>query len=264
MGGARKPEPPPSPQALAIAERLKKSRSDKFETAAEFARTIGVGESTYTMHEAGTRGIKKNVKKYSDALGVSQSYLMFGEDAAIPAHINSVNGSDLSLDTVGNTDNALALSEPTKEATKDLTELENRAGRMPAHGSVPGRTGWIMNPKASKYVGVPRELAGNVGAKALIMAGDEMWPRVKPGDILYLFPLLQALPESLVVIFLKGDPEEWIVRDLVSQSFTSLVVRSYRRKREGEVQTIVIEESTIEWSAIKKDGLVVAKAVEPQ
>lgn len=60
------------------SDRLRKARQDRgFTTAADAARAFGWSEVTYTSHENGTRGIRKDAaQRYAKAFGVSAGYIL--------------------------------------------------------------------------------------------------------------------------------------------------------------------------------------------
>lgn len=60
------------------SERLRQLRRDRgFATAAEAARAFGWSDVTYTSHENGTRGIRKDAaQRYAKAFGVSAGYIL--------------------------------------------------------------------------------------------------------------------------------------------------------------------------------------------
>jgi hypothetical protein len=58
-------------------EVLRKAREKRFATAAEAAREYGWNEATYTSHENGTRGIRRDAAiKYASAFGISSALLL--------------------------------------------------------------------------------------------------------------------------------------------------------------------------------------------
>lgn len=63
-------------------DRLRHARTAAgYKTAADFAAAIGVQDGTYRHHENGIRGLSPNAaKRYASHLGVSATWLMFGED----------------------------------------------------------------------------------------------------------------------------------------------------------------------------------------
>ena len=63
-----------------IRDRLKKTRIELgFSTAKEFAVNKGLKTSTYTLHEAGTRGMSiKVIVDYANLLNIEPSWLLTG------------------------------------------------------------------------------------------------------------------------------------------------------------------------------------------
>lgn len=85
------------------ATRLRAARIAKgFASAREAARAVGVGESTYTHHENGTRGFGRvRAAKYARAFGVKASFLLMLADAGensqhptaeLPVHLEAAVG----------------------------------------------------------------------------------------------------------------------------------------------------------------------------
>lgn len=75
------------------AERLRTARIDRgFSSASEAASDFGWSVSTYTSHENGTRGLRRDTaEKYSKAFGVSAAYLLgIAEKAMIPVPTDRV------------------------------------------------------------------------------------------------------------------------------------------------------------------------------
>lgn len=76
---------PPTPDELAIAERLKTARRMRgFNRAEDFAFKFGLKDSTYRSHESG-RGIRKNLPLYAELLGVRFQWLFHGDGAMTEA-----------------------------------------------------------------------------------------------------------------------------------------------------------------------------------
>lgn len=67
-----------------IAQRLTRLRKDHgFDTAADFGREHGINEGTQRSYENGNREVsKKAAKKLAGIFGVSESYILFGENAS--------------------------------------------------------------------------------------------------------------------------------------------------------------------------------------
>lgn len=65
---------------MGIAERLKAAREKfGFETAADAARALGVKVYTYSQHENGTRGFKRDsAEKYARKFKVPVEWLLYG------------------------------------------------------------------------------------------------------------------------------------------------------------------------------------------
>ena len=62
------------------AQRLEMARKNKgFRTPKDAARAYGWVYETYIQHEQGVRGIGRQSKKYADAFGVSEAWLLTGE-----------------------------------------------------------------------------------------------------------------------------------------------------------------------------------------
>lgn len=76
------------------AERLRWARKEAgYEHAADFARALGIGKSTYGHHENGTRGFKPvSARRYARRLGVPAAWLLAGE--------GSPNGQGLNESTL--------------------------------------------------------------------------------------------------------------------------------------------------------------------
>ncbi|MHC2089437.1 helix-turn-helix domain-containing protein [Methylobacterium sp. CM6244] len=69
-------------EAMEIFDRLKMARQNAgHATAKDAAQRLGVPYGTYSGHESGTRGIKKeDIERYAKAFDVSLSWLAFGLD----------------------------------------------------------------------------------------------------------------------------------------------------------------------------------------
>lgn len=65
-----------------ISERLRQARQKAgFNSAADAARRLNIPYGTYSGHENGSRGIKReDVDRYARAFGVSRSWLEYGQD----------------------------------------------------------------------------------------------------------------------------------------------------------------------------------------
>ena len=75
------------------ADRLRKLRVRKFDTAKNAARAYGWNEYTYAAHENGQRGMKVNVaEKYASAFGSTASYILTGANGGAPNGISQVIG----------------------------------------------------------------------------------------------------------------------------------------------------------------------------
>lgn len=62
-------------------DRLIEARKERFDTAAEAARAMGVAEPTYAGHENGSRGIERAYRRYAQFFGVNPTWLLTGEGA---------------------------------------------------------------------------------------------------------------------------------------------------------------------------------------
>lgn len=68
---------------LTPADRLRKLRLKKFQTAKDAARAYGWNEFTYASHENGQRGMKLPIaRKYALAFGSSVSYILTGANGS--------------------------------------------------------------------------------------------------------------------------------------------------------------------------------------
>lgn len=75
------------------ADRLRKLRVKKFDTAKEAARAYGWNEFTYAAHENGQRGLKIAVaEKYASAFGSTASYILTGATGGVPNGLTQVIG----------------------------------------------------------------------------------------------------------------------------------------------------------------------------
>lgn len=67
---------------MSVHKRLKLARETKFDSAAKAARALKVPYGTYSGHESGSRGIKKeDIARYAKFFGVSPGWLAYGEGA---------------------------------------------------------------------------------------------------------------------------------------------------------------------------------------
>lgn len=71
-------------------ERLKWAREQRFESAAEAARALGIEYPTYAGHENGSRGFNKEATKYAKKFGVSLLWLMSGQGSPKPGMASEV------------------------------------------------------------------------------------------------------------------------------------------------------------------------------
>ena len=59
-------------------ERLREARAERFESAADAARALGVSKDTYVQHENGTRGFKRVAERYAEFFRVRLEWLWTG------------------------------------------------------------------------------------------------------------------------------------------------------------------------------------------
>jgi len=172
------------------SERLKWARERAgFGSAAEAARSLDVPDVTYRAHEAGTRGLDQpTAKRYAKALGIAWVWLLTGEGP--PA-------SDLP-------------AEDASTVTRDPVPVPAQSTMpksVPVHGTVVGGSvgDFEFNGEVVDYVRRPPGIANTKGVFALYVSGDSMWPRYRPGALIYLNPSRPPRPGDDVVIEMFGE-----------------------------------------------------------
>lgn len=221
----------------APAERLRALRvAAGYVSMDSFAKENRLSLSGYRAHENGTRGITmKKAELYAEILNSTAAYILLGigDEGAhrIPSHI-----AKNALDTSADVDNHLGES-------RDLSgkRLSAERGLLPIYASERGPGGgWVMNSAPAKEVPLPERLAGIENPKALYMVGDDMFPRIKHGEVIFPHPHELPMPESVVIIIYNRTPEEWVARDLVmDDGGPRIVVRRYGKGNASGTDEII-------------------------
>lgn len=119
---------------MTVADRLRQARKARgWETASEFAKHLGIGQSTYSNHENGIRDLKpKLALKYSSALGVDLKWLLTG-DGAMSSDVRPANQEVklvpvISLVQAGKLNSADPQSFDTEDYIPALSDSETLVG----------------------------------------------------------------------------------------------------------------------------------------
>jgi SOS-response transcriptional repressor LexA len=115
-------------------------------------------------------------------------------------------------------------------------------GRLPvlgsAEGGADGQSPW--NGDVVDYVPMPAGLAGVPQAYAIYVYGTSMEPRYFAGDIAYVHPGRPVGPGAFVLVQLKprteGDPPSALIKRLVRQTATKLVLEQFNPARTFDVK----------------------------
>lgn len=128
-------------------ERIKAARARRFDTAKEAAESLGVPYGTYSGHESGSRGVKDvDLQLYARRFGVPLEWLSFG--------LGSIDESQVNVVTL--------------------------VGRIGAGAQID--VGVEQIPEGGEQIETVMPLpAGAIGFE---VAGDSMWPRYDPGDVI--------------------------------------------------------------------------------
>jgi len=172
------------------SERLKWARERAgFGSAAEAARALDASDVTYRAHEAGTRGLDQpTAKRYAKALRVSWVWLLTGEGAP-SAELPMEDSSTVTRDPV------------------PVPAQSTMPKSVPVHGTVVGGSvgDFEFNGEVVDYVRRPPGIANTKGVFALYVSGDSMYPRFRPGALIYLNPSRPPRPGDDVVVEMFGE-----------------------------------------------------------
>jgi len=216
-----------------VAARLRQARENAgYATREAFAEFAGIKPVTYRAHEGG-RGVQAWIDFYAEKLGIDKNWLRYGsvmETGGVNKTL--VESNSLTFDK----GNSRREDVPIKRAGLAGATAKDHGKqdlRLAIFGSMPGAAGgWIMNASPAGHIERPERLKDAEDAFALYMIGNDMWPRVKDGQTLYIHPTQHPKIEDCVVIFLKREPKEWICRDLVDRQGDHITVRQYGRNAE--------------------------------
>lgn len=198
-------------------ERLQLARARaKYNTASEAARAFGWNEITYRAHENGIRGIRPEAaERYARAFGVDASWIL-EERGRGPS--GNILPTPKRMPIV-----------PAPQLGNDLIPILGRA-----LGGEGGRLLFSGDPVG--YVGRPEVLAGVPGAYATYYDGDSMWPRYKPGELLWIQPDRPPRKGDDVLVQLrsKNDGEflEGYIKEFVAWTPTLLILTQHNPKIE--------------------------------
>lgn len=172
-------------------ERLKFARERAgFGSAAEAARALDVPEVTYRAHESGTRSFDQlTAQRYAKAFGADWTWILVGPTASPrPMGVSSESASTVTQEPV----------PVPAQATMPKS--------VPVHGTVVGGSvgDFEFNGEVVDYVRRPPGIANTKGVFALYVSGDSMWPRFRPGSLIYLNPSRPPRPGDDVVIEMFG------------------------------------------------------------
>lgn len=196
-----------------IADRIKRTRSNKGLTQAALATALNINQSTVAYWEnKRSQPDAKTVETLSGILGVTPEWIMFGGTSA-----KSTGPS---------------FTPPAAVKThKDLPVLGMaQAGK---HNTL------IITETPVSFIDRPPNLVGNNGAFAVWVAGKSMEPRFRIGEVIYINP---AKPVDIgcyvLVELLDGSA---YVKELIKQTQTKVILRQYNPAKDLEIASTEVK-----------------------
>ncbi|TAH33046.1 MAG: XRE family transcriptional regulator [Alphaproteobacteria bacterium] len=192
---------------VTIADRIKRTRTNKGLTQAALANALDINQSTVAYWENNrSEPDARTVETLGRILGVTPEWIMFGGTSA-----KSIGPS--------------FAPPPTAKAHKDLPVLGMaQAGK---HSTL------VITETPVSFIDRPPNLAGNNSAFAVWVAGKSMEPRFRLGEIIYINPAKPVDAGCFVLIELLDGSA--FVKELIKQTQSKVILRQYNPAKDLEI-----------------------------
>jgi DNA-binding XRE family transcriptional regulator len=159
-----------------VANRLRAARRTAgYATGQDFARAIGVNQTTYYHHENGRRGIPDHVAAvYAEALGMSLIELLHGDELRNQSEVPIVGVIGHGGIVSPMTDTLFACYTPNQERHRKDDEED------------PAKQHWWLDPRFA--------LPKLRGMERLVVTDTSMHPAYRENDIVFCMPLQRGQP----------------------------------------------------------------------
>ena len=207
------------------AARLRYLRErQEINSAAQFARRLGIPEVTYRAHESGVRGFgEAQSRRYAEVLGGNWVWLLTGTgDPFNPAPEAFTPDS--------------ARVRPFAPAS-GVTRQGERSD-LPVYASAEGGpSGMVVTHDPIDWVVRPEPLQNARDAFAVYVIGSSMEPRYEQGEMILVHPSKPAQPNDDVLLLsnMEGGSFAALIKRLVGWNDKTWTVRQYNQPREYEL-----------------------------
>lgn len=199
-----------------FGDRLEKARGTMSQS--ELARLVGLKPQSIQAIETPARNIQssKAAPKMATILGVRLDWLLYGDG---PMREEKPVGTPPPREEI----------DPREPRSVELVGLKRD---LPVRGrAVGGDDTWFeWNGEALDWIFRPPPLSSIRDAYAMLVDGQSMVPRYRPGETIYVNPIRPVRPGDCVVALLapaaEGEMARALVKELVSRSGNEVILRS--------------------------------------
>lgn len=194
-----------NPMQAAIASRLRQARLRAgYKTQSHFSESHGIKQSTYSMHEKGTRGISTlAAQQYARLLNISVDWLLLGtgdeQEMGVTPHTypnnqredDGVTTEKNRLKTKDQKSNKLNLAHHMSGATLGSGSAPlaySSDSQIPVYGPTKGMGDRIDRNRPIAFIPRPMQLAGIEDVQAFLVTQETITPFLARGDTAVINP----------------------------------------------------------------------------